>query len=128
MTDSDPSVTILLLDDDPFVAKSTSRLLARAGYQVLLAHTPSEAAKIARSHPGPIHLLLSDVVLPEKSGPEAADEIARLRPGMGVLFFSGYLEEDLIDHEEAVFRGEFLSKPYEPAELLARVAEVLGRA
>lgn len=118
--------TILLLDDDPAVARSTSRLLTRAGFQVLVAHSPEEATSLARSHPGPIHLLLADVVLPQKSGPEAAKDIADIRPEIRALFVSGYLEEDLLDRGEAVFRGKFLSKPYEGPELVARVREIVA--
>ncbi|HEX2094982.1 MAG TPA: response regulator [Longimicrobiaceae bacterium] len=120
--------TILLLEDDPAVATSLVRFLERMGMRVLLAPTPSAALETAGTHPEHIDLLLSDVVLPEMSGPEAADRIMQIRPGIRVLFMSAYLEADLLDRGEAVFRGDFINKPFELSDLLERIQAILADA
>jgi len=120
-----PHGTILLLDDDPDIVRSLRTFLTRSGYGVLVAHRPSEAIHLARSHPGPIHLLVTDLVMPEMSGTEVAERIREIRPEIRVIVMSGYLEQDALESGEAVLGGGFLVKPFELEELRSRVEEQL---
>lgn len=123
-----PAGTILLAEDEYAVRALCSRVLTAAGYIVLEAADGAQAVAVARSHEGPIDLLVTDVVMPNISGREAADAIAALRPETRVLYMSGYTEDDIVRH--GVLRGlvAFLPKPFPPAVLLARVRDVLGDA
>ena len=116
--------TILLVEDDPAVGQLASSVLVEAGYTVLHARSGAEALARARTHAGPIELLLTDVVMPGMSGAELAPLLAKERQGLAVLYMSGYAEELLARHG---MLGEiaFLAKPFTPEVLLARVREVL---
>jgi two-component system cell cycle sensor histidine kinase/response regulator CckA len=116
---------ILFLEDDPIVSAFGVAVLKRLGYSVIPAATGGEAIAIARAHEGEIDLLVADVVTPGLTGPEVAQTLTRERPGLAVLFVSGYsadviAERDLLDH-----RIEFLEKPYSKEELAIRVRAVL---
>jgi CheY-like chemotaxis protein len=113
--------TILLVEDDTSVRAVTRRLLESGGYTVLEAATPSKARDFAERHGEPIHLLLTDVVMPEMSGPKLAALIQEQRPGLPVLYMSGYTDARLDPG------AEFLPKPFAPDTLLRRVQQVLGR-
>ena len=76
-------------------------------------------------HPGPIHLMVTDVVMPRMSGRELADRLIPLRPAMKVLFMSGYTEDALVQHGVADLTVAFLQKPFKPIELARRVHAVL---
>lgn len=127
MTDAPdrPAGTILLAEDEYAVRALCSRVLSGAGFLVLEAADGAQAVALARSHAGPIDLLVTDVVMPNISGREAADAILALRPETRVLYMSGYTEDDIVRH--GVLRGlvAFLPKPFPPAVLLARVRDVL---
>jgi len=110
------------VDDNPHILAVTARILRRFGYRVLGAETPGEARH--RWAHAQVDLLLTDVVMPEMSGPELAQELRELDPGLRVLFMSGHTRDAL--------EGEFgahalLSKPFRAQKLLAAVAEALGR-
>lgn len=120
--------TILLLDDEESLTRSLSTYLRRSGYEVLVANTPGEAFAIAGSHPGPVHLLVSDLVVPEMSGSEVAKRIEKIRPGIRVLVMSGYLEDDVLAAGSDVLGRGFISKPFDLPDLLARVRELLDDA
>jgi len=119
------SSVILVVDDEPFVLQVVSSILARAGYAVLRAATPSEALDIAEVRREPIDLFLCDVVLPELSGPALAKRLCLLYPGARCLFMAG-----LPDHPEivrAVARGQaFIAKPFAARDLVNKVREVLA--
>ena len=118
--------TILLVEDDPAILHMVATLLRRLGYSVLPAPLPGEALRIAHSHPGPIDLLLADLVMPEMNGCELANRIDSLRPGIRRLFMSGHATEVLarqgILHDDV----HFLPKPFSIRMLAAKVRESIG--
>jgi CheY-like chemotaxis protein len=120
------SETVLVVEDRAALRVLVRRMLHEQGYTVLEAGDPATALAIAESHDGPIHLLLSDVVMPGLRGPELAVRMRDLRPGTRVLFMSGYVEG-----ASFVAAGEksppLLAKPFTPEELARKVREVLER-
>jgi PAS domain S-box-containing protein len=117
--------TILLVEDAHAVRALASRVLAAAGYSVLEAGDGAAAEVLAARHDGPIHLLLTDVVMPGLSGSHLAQRIAALRPAIRVLYMSGYTD-DAIVHMDVLAKGiAFLEKPFAPEVLARRVREVL---
>jgi PAS domain S-box-containing protein len=119
--------TILLVEDEPAIVKYTSRMLRALGYRVVPAATPGEALRLAREHPGDLHLLLTDVVMPEMNGRELARGLQSLYPDLRCLFMSGYTAE-VIAHRGILEEGmHFLQKPFTRAELAAKVREALGQ-
>jgi PAS domain S-box-containing protein len=117
---------ILVVEDDDLVRQIAVTALRGAGYTVLVAPDgPSALALIAETRPD---LVVTDVVMPTMSGKELAAEVARLHPGVGVLYTSGYTE-DIIAHHGVLDEGvEFLQKPYSPRDLAARVRTLLDRS
>jgi len=119
------SETVLLVEDTAPVRALASEVLRRYGYRVLEAPGASQAMLLAERHPGPIHLLLTDVAMPEESGPQLASRLVRRRPEMRVLYMSGYME-DAIAHDGVLEPGvRFLQKPFAPDVLARRVRAVL---
>jgi two-component system, cell cycle sensor histidine kinase and response regulator CckA len=119
------SETILLVEDDDQVRTVARGILARCGYHLIEARNAGEALLHSESHPGRIHLLLSDVVMPQMSGPELAKRLARARPDMRVLCMSGYTDDSIVRHGVLEARVAFLQKPITPESLTAKVREVL---
>ncbi len=119
--------TILVCEDDDAVRDLTSRILESAGYSILPAETPTDAAKLAQSHDGKIDLLLTDMVMPELNGHELAELIKPLRPDMRVVYMTGYTPDEMqrigIDTEEDLL----ISKPFSPATLTSKVNEALSQ-
>jgi len=115
--------TILITEDDTRVRAAARRILARGGYRVLTASDGAEALEICRSHPGPLHLLLTDVVMPAMSGPALAEACAAERPGLKVLFMSGYADEAV--RTASVGKHGFLQKPFTLASILRTVRHTL---
>ncbi len=119
------SETVLAVEDDPLVRDITARALRAGGYQVLVAAGGAEALALAASHPGPIHLLLTDVIMPEMDGLALAGALRRRLPEVRVLYVSGY-SQDVVSHRGILDPGvELLAKPFSSATLLARVRSVL---
>jgi two-component system, cell cycle sensor histidine kinase and response regulator CckA len=118
--------TVLLVEDEPALRALTKRVLSSAGYTVLDAGTGEEALAVIRGHDGPIHLMLTDVVMPGMNGRELATRVAALRPDVKVLFASGYTDDAIFRHGVLDDGSNFISKPYAPAELRRKVREVLG--
>jgi hypothetical protein len=119
--------TVLVVEDEPAVACFAARALGDAGYTVLVAGGSEEALRIGADHGGVIHLLLTDVVMPGLDGREVAALVTGLRPGIRVLFMSGYTDDILGGHGVLDAEIAFLSKPFHPAALCAKVREVLDR-
>ncbi len=117
--------TALVVEDEDLVRELTVRVLETAGFRVLESASPDEALEIARAYDGPIHLLVSDVVMPKMSGPQLAARILESRRSMRVLFVSGYTDSTIIDHGILAEGVEFLAKPFGRDQLLTRVREVL---
>jgi two-component system, cell cycle sensor histidine kinase and response regulator CckA len=113
------SETVLLVEDDRGVRTLARQVLQRQGYTVLEAATPSEALMTAARHEGSIDLLLSDVVMPEMTGPELARRVRDVVPGIRVVFMSGYADDAFARDSGADPAADFLSKPFGP-ETLAR--------
>ncbi len=117
--------TILLAEDEPAILKLTTVMLERQGYTVLAASTPGEAIRLAEEHTGKIHLLMTDVVMPEMNGRELAKKLLRLYPDIRRLFMSGYTA-NVIAHRGVVDEGvDFIQKPFAMQDLAAKVREVL---
>ncbi len=118
--------TILLVEDEVQVREITREVLTAQGYQVLTAQDGAEAIQIAQNHAGPIHLLLTDVVMPHLSGRELANQLRSIRPDMQVLFSSGYTDNAIVHHGVLDKDVHFLSKPFNAETLMRKVQEVLG--
>jgi CheY-like chemotaxis protein len=120
--------TILLVEDDPSILRMTRMMLERKGYSVLTAATPSEAIKLAKIHAEKIHLLMTDVVMPEMNGRDLAGQIIALYPDIRLLFMSGYTA-DVIAHQGILDDGvTFIQKPFSMADMTEKVREVLDIA
>ncbi len=120
------SEAILLVEDDDDVRAVTRETLEEHGYTVLDARGSEEALALASAVPRPIHLLVTDVVMPRMSGRELAAALGRERPGLKVLFVSGYAPEAVARHGILDAGAPFLSKPFTPEALLGRVRELLS--
>jgi PAS domain S-box-containing protein len=119
------SETILVVEDNEMVRTVTCEILKRHGYTVVEARHGVDALDIARRYHGHIHLLLTDVVMPEMGGPELVSRLAPLRPRMKIVYVSGYTA-DAIDHQGMLNEGiEFLSKPVGLETLVRKVRAVL---
>jgi PAS domain S-box-containing protein len=119
------SETILLVEDQEQVRTVAAGILRRNGYRVFCAGDAAEAVALAAHHPGIIHLLLTDVVMPRTSGAELAREIAKTRPETRVLFMSGYTDDSVVRHGVLDSGLAFLQKPFGADSLGKRVREVL---
>jgi PAS domain S-box-containing protein len=119
------SETVLIAEDEAPVRALAERLLRRQGYAVLSAKDGAEALRAAQRHPGPVHLLLSDVVMPGISGPELAERLSAQRPQTRVLYMSGYAEEAVLRRQVLDPGVAFLPKPFTRARLLRKVRETL---
>jgi len=119
------SETILLVEDQEQVRAVAASILQRNGYRVIVAQNAGDALLLAERHRGGIHLLLTDVVMPQISGVELARRIALLRPEMKVLFMSGYTDDSIVRHGVLDSRMAFLQKPFTPESLTRKLREVL---
>jgi CheY-like chemotaxis protein len=119
------SETVLIAEDEAPVRALAERLLRRQGYTVLSAKDGDEALRAAQRHAGPVHLLLSDVVMPGLTGPELAEKLAAQRPQMRVLYISGYAEDAVLRRGKLGAGIAFLPKPFTRARLLRKVRETL---
>ncbi len=117
--------TILLIEDEPLVRDLALEVLSSRSYRVLTAGDGEEALSIARAHPAEIHLTVTDVVLPAMSGKEVARRLRETRPGLKVLFMSGYAEEQVVHRGVVEEDVAFLAKPFTPAALTEKVRRVL---
>jgi len=117
--------TILFVEDEQSVRELVRDYLTGAGYKVLEAHDGIQALEVAAKHAGPIHLLISDVVMPHMSGRELAVRLVSKRPELKVLFISGYTDDTVVRH--GVLEGDmaFLQKPFNLKSLAQRIREVL---
>ena len=117
--------TILLAEDEATILKLGKTILERYGYNVISARTPKEALLLSENHDGPIHLLVTDVVMPEMNGKELRDRLSLKWPEMKALFMSGYTA-NVIAHHGVIDEGiQFLQKPFSVKSLAAKVREVL---
>jgi two-component system cell cycle sensor histidine kinase/response regulator CckA len=121
------SETILLVEDEESVRALVRKILQSLGYDVLEAHNGEQALKIARQHPGAIDLVVSDLVMPEMGGVDLVSRLRKLRPGIRVLYMSGYTDDAVVRQGFLDSASAFLQKPFAPAALAEKVREVLER-
>jgi PAS domain S-box-containing protein len=119
--------TILLVEDDPLVRDLALEILKTRGYCVLVADRPDAAIQLCRQHTGKIHLVLTDVIMPGMNGSQMADEITAMRPGISVLFMSGYTDTAIIRDGNFGQTTSFLQKPFSPTVLGRKVREMLDQ-
>jgi CheY-like chemotaxis protein len=120
--------TVLLVEDDPSVRDLALRLLRQQGYTVLEAANGVEALHVAQEHGGEkIHLLLTDVVMPQMGGKELADQLKIFRPDVKVLYTSGYTDDAIVHHGVLEPGTHFLQKPFSLKTLSHKVREILDR-
>ena len=119
------SGTILLVEDEDGVRMVAKRILCMHGYAVLEADSGEQALELSESHQGPIDLAITDVVMPGMSGTEMAKQLSASRPGIGVLYISGYTDETIVNHGVLVKGAHFLRKPFAVESLTAKVREML---
>jgi CheY-like chemotaxis protein len=118
--------TVLVVDDDGGILKLTSEYLARSGYRVLSARDGEEALRVAEAHNGEISLLVTDVIMPKLGGKDLYRQLAERRPGIKVLYMSGYTDNAIVHHGVLDAGTAFLQKPYTPESLARKVREVLA--
>jgi PAS domain S-box-containing protein len=121
------SEIVLLVEDEEAVRSLVRGLLRSHGYVVLEASDAGEALRISNDFDGPIHLLLTDVVMPEVSGRELADRLHETRQETRLLYMSGYTEDTIVQHGVLTSGVSFLHKPFTPEQLLRKVRETLDR-
>ncbi len=121
------SETILLVEDEDGVRALTRHILESCGYTVLEADSGVAAIRIAERHHGPIDLIVTDVVMPELGGRQAAERVALLVPTIKVLYLSGYTDDAIVRHGVLVSETQFLQKPFTPSTLALKVRKVLDK-
>jgi PAS domain S-box-containing protein len=122
------SQTILVVEDEAALLQVTHQSLEAVGYLILAAHSPAEAIRISESHPGPIHLMVTDVIMPGMNGAQLATHLSAPRPDMKVLYVSGYTDDTIVRHGVLEPGLAFLQKPFSPKTLARKVSEVLAAA
>jgi signal transduction histidine kinase/CheY-like chemotaxis protein len=119
------SETILLVEDDDSVRKLTFEILSDMGYTVLEAGSGQQALERCKSHSGPIDLLLTDVVMARMNGRELAEKILELRPGIKIVYMSGYTDDAILRRGVETSGLAFITKPFAPEALTEKIREVL---
>jgi two-component system, cell cycle sensor histidine kinase and response regulator CckA len=122
------SETVLLVEDEAALRRLSRRVLAQFGYTVVEAPNGEEALQLAEAYQGPIHLVLTDVVMPRMSGRDLAQRVVASHPEAKVLFMSGYTDDAVVQHGVQTQEVSLLRKPFTPYALAARVREVLDGA
>jgi PAS domain S-box-containing protein len=122
----DANETILLVEDEPIVRELSRQLLESCGYRVIEASDGPEAMELHKGYAGKIDLLLTDVVMPQMSGRELADELLRIQPDLKVLFASGYIDNSSWEHGTTDATARFIQKPFTYETLARRIREILG--
>jgi len=120
--------TILLVEDEEAILGMTKRMLERLGYTVLAAHTPGEALSIVNEPTHRvIHLLMTDVIMPEMNGLDLSEKILSLHSGLKCLFMSGYTADVIAHHGVLDKNVQFINKPFSMQDLAVKLRRVLGK-
>jgi CheY-like chemotaxis protein len=119
---------VLVVEDEDGIREVATRILSQWGYHVLTASRGDEAIEIARAHDGPIHLLVTDVIMPGMLGKEVAERLLAMRPTLRVMYMSGYAQPVLGSSNTLPSDMVLIEKPFSERELLAKVREALGAA
>jgi two-component system, cell cycle sensor histidine kinase and response regulator CckA len=114
-----------MIEDDPAILDLARRMLERLGYTLLTAQVPAEALRLAQTRQEPIHLLITDVVMPDMNGKELARQIQTLRPGLKCLFISGHTADILAPHGILAPGVHFIQKPFSMSDLAEKIRSVL---
>jgi two-component system, cell cycle sensor histidine kinase and response regulator CckA len=117
--------TILIVEDEPVVRKLARDVLEERGYRILCASSGPEALRLSDDNPEPIQLLITDVVMPEMSGPELANLLQKSRPQTRVLYMSGYTDDEILCRKGLPENSAFIQKPYTPEQFARKVYETL---
>jgi PAS domain S-box-containing protein len=117
--------TILLVEDEDVVRRAARSILERRGYTILETRSAGEALARLESHAGPIHLLLTDVIMPQINGRELAARVAAMHPDMRVLFMSGYTDDTVVQHGVLDQTAHHIDKPLTPDALARKVRQIL---
>lgn len=125
---SESGETVLLVEDGEALREVLQRVLEELGYHVLVASDGEEALGVSARHEGPIHILVTDVVMPNVGGRELALELWKTRPETRVLFMSGYTEDAILHQGLRRTTVGFIGKPFRPDFLAAKVREMLDGA
>jgi DNA-binding NtrC family response regulator len=121
----DRGETVLIVEDEASILRLAKRILDRLGYTVLEATTPGQAMDLAQEHAGHIHLLITDVIMPEMNGRDLANQLHSLYPDLKVLFMSGYTA-DVIAHRGVLDEGiNFIQKPFSLKDLAVKIRAVI---
>ncbi len=118
--------TVLVVEDEPLVRDVVVQILRAQGYKVIEAANGTEAIRVAEEMDEPVHLLLTDVVMPLMGGPELAERVRKAHPETKVLYMSGYVDEPLVQEEVLQNQGAFIQKPFTVEELASRVRETVN--
>jgi PAS domain S-box-containing protein len=121
------SETVLVVEDEEPVKRMVRGILSRLGYRVLEAADGQQALQLCGSYSEPIHLMVTDVVMPGMAGPDLARAVKILRPETSIIFMSGYTENSMLQHDLIEPDANFLQKPFAPEEFAERVRQVLDR-
>jgi PAS domain S-box-containing protein len=116
--------SVLLVEDEPALLELGKRMLERLGYLVLAAGTPTEALRLAEEHASELHLLITDVVMPEMNGPDLATRLQALHPGLKILFMSGFTANAIADRGVLNEGTNFIQKPFSMKDLAVKVHQV----
>jgi len=117
--------TILVVEDEEAVRRVLLEMLQQTGYRVITAEGGREALEICRKTNTPIHILITDVVMPQMGGRELAARLRQVAPGLKVLFVSGYTDSAIVHHGVLDAGTHFLQKPFTVEQLAGKVREVL---
>jgi DNA-binding NtrC family response regulator len=116
---------VLLVEDEDGVRALATATLERLGYEVVGACDGEDALAVLAERRGPVDMVLSDVVMPRLGGPALVERLLRERPGLRVLFMSGYTDDAMVRHGLLADRVAFIQKPFTPSQLAQRVRAVL---
>jgi CheY-like chemotaxis protein len=119
-------ITVLLVEDDEQVRQLIRSLLTSDGFRVLEAATGAEGLELGQRHAGEINVLLSDMLLPELSGFDVAQQLRERHPNLKIILMTGYVEGDIVQRSISELGAAFLDKPFHPNALLERVREAAG--
>jgi len=117
--------TLLIVENESAIRTLLQVALSRNGYTVLTAESGREALELVRNHTGTIHLLITDVIMPDMDGPELVRHLSTIRPDTRTLFMSGYMDDTLGERGILATNANFIQKPFSPRTIAQRVREIL---
>ncbi len=117
--------TLLIVENEPAIRNLLQVALRRNGYTVLAAESGREALEIVRKHDDTIHLVITDVVMPDMDGPELVRQLSTIRPDTQTLFMSGYMDDTLGERGILSTNANFIQKPFSPRTIAQKVRDIL---